>query len=57
MKRKIPIGLSDFKRIIEEDYYYVDKSLFIEEVIKDGSTIILIPRPRRFGKTLNITFL
>jgi hypothetical protein len=57
MKRKIPIGLSDFKRIVEEDYYYVDKSLFIEEVIKDGSTIILIPRPRRFGKTLNMLML
>ncbi len=57
MNRKIPIGVSDFKEIIEENYYYVDKSLFIKEIIDDGSEVILLPRPRRFGKTLNMSML
>jgi hypothetical protein len=57
MVKKIPIGLSDFKEIITENYYYVDKSLFIKEIIDDGSKVILIPRPRRFGKTLNMSML
>ncbi len=55
--KKLPIGISDFKNIIEGDYYYVDKSLFIKEVIDSGDAILLLPRPRRFGKTLNISML
>ncbi len=55
--KKLPVGVSDFKRIIEGDYHYVDKSLFIKEVIDKGDTILLIPRPRRFGKTLNLSML
>ncbi|SHK17978.1 AAA family ATPase [Tepidibacter formicigenes] len=55
--RKIPIGISDFKKLISENYYYVDKSLFIKEIIDDGSEVILLPRPRRFGKTLNMSML
>lgn len=57
MKKKIPIGVSDFKSIIEENYYFIDKSLFIKEIIEDGSKVILLPRPRRFGKTLNMSML
>lgn len=57
MKKKIPIGVSDFKSIIEENYYFIDKSLFIKEVVEDGSKVILLPRPRRFGKTLNMSML
>jgi hypothetical protein len=57
MKKRIPIGISDFKRIIEEKYHYVDKSMLIEEIINDGSTIILLLRPCRFGKTLNMYML
>ena len=57
MKRKIPIGISDFRKIIEEDFYYVDKSLLIQEVIDHGSESMLLPRPRRFGKTLNLSML
>lgn len=57
MKKKIPIGVSDFKKIIEENYYFIDKSLLIKEVIEDGSEVILLPRPRRFGKTLNMSML
>ncbi|MBF8984596.1 AAA family ATPase [Lutibacter sp. B2] len=55
--KRIPIGISDFKEIINENYYYVDKSLFIKEIIEDGSKVVLIPRPRRFGKTLNMSML
>jgi len=57
MKKKIPIGISDFKEIIKRYYYYVDKSLLIKEITDDGSKVILLPRPRRFGKTLNMTML
>lgn len=55
--KKIPIGISDFKTLIDKNYYYVDKSLFIKEIIDDGAKVILIPRPRRFGKTLNMSIL
>lgn len=55
--KKIPIGISDFKEIVTENYYYVDKSLFIKEIIEDGAKVILLPRPRRFGKTLNMSML
>jgi hypothetical protein len=57
MKQKLPVGLSDFKRVIEDNYYYVDKSLFIKEIIDSGSLVTLLPRPRRFGKTLNLSML
>ena len=55
--KKLPIGLSDFKELIEENYYYFDKTNFIDEVIKDGSKVKLFARPRRFGKTLNMSML
>jgi hypothetical protein len=55
--KKLPVGKSDFKKIIEENYCYVDKTLFIKEVIDKGDAILLIPRPRRFGKTLNLSML
>jgi len=55
--KKLPVGISDFREIIEKNYYYVDKSLLIKDIIEDGSKAILIPRPRRFGKTLNISML
>jgi hypothetical protein len=55
--KKLPIGVSDFKDIVRGDYYYVDKTLFIKEIMDKGDKILLIPRPRRFGKTLNISML
>jgi hypothetical protein len=55
--KKLPIGKSDFKNIIEDNYCYVDKTLFIKDIIDKGDTILLIPRPRRFGKTLNLSML
>lgn len=56
-RKKLPIGISDYKVLIEEDYYYVDKTDFIRQVIEDGSLITMLPRPRRFGKTLNLSTL
>lgn len=50
------IGTDDFKELIDEGGYFVDKSLFIREII-DGNKVVLLPRPRRFGKTLNTTML
>ncbi len=55
--KKLPIGLSDFKKLIEENYYYFDKTNFIDEIVKDGSEVKLFTRPRRFGKTLNMSML
>ncbi|SFV61897.1 Conserved protein, with a weak D-galactarate dehydratase/altronate hydrolase domain [hydrothermal vent metagenome] len=55
--KKLPIGISNFKEIIKENYYYIDKTDFISEVINSGAKVILIPRPRRFGKTLNLSML
>lgn len=54
---KIPIGISDFKEVIEDGYYYVDKTLFIEELKHTNGKVLLIPRPRCFGKTLNLSML
>ena len=56
-RKKLPIGISDYKELIEEDYYYVDKTDFIRQIIEEGSKITLLPRPRRFGKTLNLSTL
>ena len=55
--KRLAIGVSNFKKIIEGDFYYFDKTKFIEEVIKDGSEVKLFARPRRFGKTLNMSML
>ena len=55
--KRLAIGLSDFKELIEENFYYFDKTSFIDEVIKDGSKVKLFARPRRFGKTLNMSML
>ena len=55
--KRIGIGLSDFKELIEEDFYYFDKTKFIDEIVKDGAKVKLFTRPRRFGKTLNMSML
>ena len=56
-KVRLPIGVSDFQKLIKGKYTFADKSLFIKDVIEDGTDIILITRPRRFGKTLNLSML
>lgn len=53
---KLPIGYSDFKEIIDDRCYFVDKTLMIKDIIDDAK-ILLITRPRRFGKTLNLSML
>ena len=55
--RLLPTGISDYKKIVEGNYSYVDKTLLIEEVLLLGTEVILIPRPRRFGKTSNLSML
>ena len=54
---RMPIGISSFEMLREGDYYYIDKSNFVAEVAESVSAILLLPRPRRFGKTLNMTML
>ena len=56
-KKKLPIGISNFKEIIEYDYYYFDKTKFIEKILEERSKVKLFTRPRRFGKTLNMSML
>ena len=55
--KKIPIGIEDFKMLISDDYFYIDKTKFIEEIMNDGALVKLFTRPRRFGKTLNMSML
>ena len=55
--KKIPIGISDFKKLKDEDYLFVDKSLLIKKFWDSDGETILVPRPRRFGKTLNMSML
>ena len=55
--KKIPIGIEDFKMLITDDYFYIDKSKFIEEILNDGALVKLFTHPRRFGKTLNMSML
>src|SRR3972149_4648875 len=57
MKKQLPIGCSDFKKLIDKNYYYIDKTLFSDYILRCDGEIILLPRPRRFGKTLNISML
>ena len=56
-KKRLPIGISNFKEIIEYDYYYFDKTKFIEKILEERSKVKLFTRPRRFGKTLNMSML
>ena len=57
VKKGIGIGTSDFKKMRVYDYYYIDKSLYIKDIIDNKSEVLLVTRPRRFGKTLNMSML
>ena len=57
MGRTVGIGIQDFDKIIEGNYFYVDKTSFIKEWWENGDDVTLIARPRRFGKTLNMSML
>ena len=55
--KQLPIGVSDFRDLIVGNYYFIDKSAFIQEIVRDGAKVKLFTRPRRFGKTLNMSML
>ena len=57
MKKPLPIGVDNFQKIIANDYYYIDKSLLIKELLDLKGEVNLFTRPRRFGKTLNLSML
>lgn len=57
MMRKIPIGTDNFTKLREEGFYYVDKSLLIKELLENWAEVNLFTRPRRFGKSLNMSML
>ena len=57
MARTVAIGLQSFEKIRENDYFYIDKTNFIKEWWESGDDVTLITRPRRFGKTLNMSMV
>ncbi len=56
-RRKLPTGIDNFKKVRSGNYYYVDKTSLIEQVLENGSEVTLFTRPRRFGKSLNMSML
>lgn len=57
MKKKLAIGIENYKELIDKSYYYVDKTLLIQSLLDDGNKVTLFTRPRRFGKTLTLSML
>ena len=57
IKYKMPVGIDDFKELRQGNYYFVDKTPFIQDLIDSHSKVTLITRPRRFGKTLTLSML
>ena len=51
--KRLPIGVEDFKELVDHQYYCIDKTMFIQDVLKEK--VVLYTRPRRFGKTLNMS--
>ena len=56
-KKNLPVGIDNFEVMIQNNYYYFDKTGLIEEILESGTTRILFTRPRRFGKSLNMSML
>ena len=56
-KLQIPVGISDFTKIREQGYYYVDKTGLISDLLEDIAEVTLITRPRRFGRTMGMSML
>ncbi|MCL5436638.1 MAG: ATP-binding protein [Candidatus Dependentiae bacterium] len=56
-RKKLPIGIHNFAELISGNYYFVDKSLLIKELLDSGAKVTLLPRPRRFGKTVNMSMI
>ena len=57
VRKKLPIGIENFEEFFSEDFYYVDKTLFIKELLQNWGKVNLFTRPRRFGKSLNMSML
>ena len=57
IKKKLPIGIENFAKLQAEDFYYVDKTMLIKELLDNWAEVNLFTRPRRFGKTLNMSML
>ena len=57
MKKALPIGVDNFEKLISERYFYVDKTMLIKELLDLKGEVNLFTRPRRFGKTLNLSML
>ena len=57
MARKLPVGIDGFEKIRMNDFYYVDKTAFIAELLENWGEVNLFTRPRRFGKSLNMSML
>ena len=57
VRKKFPIGIENFEEFFSEDFYYVDKTLFIKELLQNWGKVNLFTRPRRFGKSLNMSML
>ena len=57
VKKKLPVGIENFREFFTEDFYYVDKTMFIKELLENWGKVNLFTRPRRFGKSLNISML
>ena len=57
MKKRVPIGISDYRKLQEENYYVVDKTNLIRDFLEYGTEVTLITRPRRFGKSLNLNMM
>lgn len=57
LKKKIPLGFNSYARMKKENYYVVDKSMIIKDFLDRGNAVTLMTRPRRFGKTINMSML
>lgn len=57
MKRQVPIGIEDFEKLRKEDFYYIDKTGLVRELLRNRAEVTLFTRPRRFGKSLNMSML
>ena len=54
---KLPVGIDSFEKIRKNEFYYIDKTKLIEQLVETGGEVTLFTRPRRFGKTLNMSML
>ena len=57
LKKKLPIGIDDFEKLRKNDFYYIDKTGLIKDLLDNWGEVNLFTRPRRFGKSLNMSML